>query len=291
MKKTKGYTEDIYVHGELSPNTWRHDLIAKSREVTMCARLQHNFFNCSKLLIPNTKVQVRLDRTMPDFCLYRTKGTTDTYKIDLRECTLFMRKVVVSPPVHSAIEHRLATQAAVYPYMRVEMADFLIPYGTSAIKQDRVFTDHLPTRIFFAVCPTISLKGGSYDNNPMIFSAADYGVNFCQFYINDMPVLSRAYQPDFSNKDYVMSYFGMLRALRTVTNCPVSYDNFGGTQAFFCFDLSPDQTNLMASAKGNLSVEVRFKRNLREAINGVLFGEFRSCVSIDKNHNVEQYDL
>ena len=143
LRHTQGYAEEIYLRNddndEITFPSWRHDLIKNSRMVTMCTRLQNDFFNCSKLLLPNVKVTIRFDRNDAAFSLLTPAAVTDTYKIVIRSCTLFVRRVTVAPQSVSLINHRLATQAALYPYMRTELRHFLIPMGSSSIKQLNLF--------------------------------------------------------------------------------------------------------------------------------------------------------
>ena len=142
LKHIAGYAEEIKLEssGKIAFSTWRHDVIKRSRMVTMCTRLQNSFFNCSKLLVPHVPLTIRLDRNSDAFSLWVKPEITETYKIVMRRCTLFVRKVAVAPQTVSAIEHRLATQAAVYPYMRTELRHFMIPLGSQSVKQQNVFT-------------------------------------------------------------------------------------------------------------------------------------------------------
>lgn len=129
----------------------------------------------------------------------------------------------------------------------------------------------------------------------MVFDANKFTVNYVQFYINETPVLPNAYTPNFENDDYVMSFVGLLRTLRLMNSpqpmCPIDYTQFAGANAVFGVDLSADMSNLSIPAQGSISVEVRFKNNLTETINGLVIAEYRSCVFIDKNGDVTQKDL
>ena len=129
----------------------------------------------------------------------------------------------------------------------------------------------------------------------MLFDAAKYQLNYVQFYIDGVPTSFNAFTPDFESGDYVMSYIGLLRALRLTNSprpiCPVTYESFGGPCAIFGTDLSADMSNLAMPSEGNISVEVRFKNNLKESLNGLVIAEYRSCVQIDKNGDVTQNDL
>lgn len=142
LRQTQGYADEIFIrstNADISFPSWRHSTIEKSRMVTMCTRLQNDFFNCSKLLLPNVKVTIRFDRNDAAFSLITPPGLSDTYKIVIRSCTLFVRRVTVAPQSVSLINHRLATQSALYPYMRTELRHFLIPMGSSSVKQLNLF--------------------------------------------------------------------------------------------------------------------------------------------------------
>ena len=158
-----------------------------------------------------------------------------------------------------------------------------------------VFTGQLPTRLLFTVCPSISVSGGSFKNNPMVFDGAKWGISYVQFYIDGIPTSFNAFTPNFDSEDYVMSYVGLLRALRLMNSpqpiCPLTYRSFGGGNTIFGVDLSADMSNLAMPSKGSISVEVRFKNNITESLNGLVVAEYRSCIQIDKNGDVTQNDL
>lgn len=293
--KRLGYDEEMKDNNKVVFPDWRYKFIENSKELTLCGRLQNGFFNCSKLLIPNVPIRIRLDRNTSEYCLLTAANANEKYKLNIRSCTLFMRKVAVAPKIYAAISHKLTQEAAVYPYMRTDMRHFLIPSGTQSIKQNNVLSGRMPCRLLFAVCPTTSLSGGSYKNNPIVFSGSQYQISYVNFFVNDESVLSMPYKPDFKKKDYVMSYVGLLRAMRLLNSqkpiAPMDYDAFGETASIFGVDLTADASNLAPLGLGNVSVEVHFKNNLTESVNGVLVAEYRSCVYVDNYRNITQADL
>ena len=296
LRDTIGLAEEFIIDNEEgSFPVWRHDTIKASRLVTMCSRLQNSFFNCSKLLLPHVPVRIRLDRNSSAFSLLTPSTIADTYKIVMRSATLFIRKVKVAPHTVSMIEHRLASQDAVYPYMRTELRHFLIPAGSQSVKHPNIYNGTMPTRLLFAVCPSLGVSGSSFHNNPFMFNGKSLNINYVQFFVDNVPTAFNAFTPDFEKEDYVMSYIGLLRALRLLGNpqakCPVTYNSFAGPNTIFGVDLSADMSNLAMPSDGSISVEVRFKNNVTESLNGLVIAEFRSCVYIDKNANVTQKDL
>ena len=95
---------------------WRYETIKKSRLVTMCGRLQNDFFNSSRLLLPNIPLQIRFDRSDSPASLVATKDVTERFKIDIRSCTLFMKKVKIAPQVVANISQAQSPASSVSIY-------------------------------------------------------------------------------------------------------------------------------------------------------------------------------
>ena len=296
LSTTIGLNEDMCdSDGTIIEPVWRHREIAKSKIITLVGRLQHNFFSCSRLLLPNVPIKIVLERTGPQMTLMRAKDVTDTYKIIIHRCSLTLNRVTVSQPSISLIENQLSRQASEYPYMNLVMRAFDISPGMTSWRARNLFGGDLPTRMFFAVTDPLSLQTSSWRNNPFLFPAAQCGISFVQFYINENPVLFPPYLPDFENGDAVESFTGLIKALRTFRTgqqySGLGYRSFCGNLGIFGCDLSPDQSNLSPSGTGSISVEVHFKNATKEPLAGMLIAEYRSCVYIDKYRSVTQTAL
>lgn len=274
----------------------RHDEIKGSKIITLVKRLEHGYFNCSRLLLPNTPIHLELQRTDPSFSLRTNKDVTDKYKIDIVNCLLYLHKVKIDPVIARSIDARLAHQPAIYPAMRNECKSFVIPQGSNNYRQYGLFTGRMPCRLLFTVVPSESLtNAGSYKNCPFLFSGKDFKISHVNFYVNDETVLSRPYTPDFTNSDYVLSYLGLLRTLRQMNTAnpiaPVSYYDYGNIMTVFGVDLTADETNLAPMGIGNVSIEVMFEEGLTVAAKGLVVAEYRTCMYIDKNRTVTERDL
>ena len=135
---------------------------------------------------------------------------------------------------------------------------------------------------------------GSWSSNPMIFPAAQYKVNYVNFYVDGRPIMARPYEPDFKNANSQRSYMGLLEAARVLnTGKEIAMDNnlFQICYGIFGLDLSADGSCLTRTEHGILSVEVRFAEKTPKVLTGLLFAAFPSMLTLGVDRNVSAYPI
>ena len=72
------------------------------------------------------------------------------------------------------------------------------------------------------------------------------------------------------------------------TNLGINYNQFAKTHTIFTFSLSPDLnfSNQQLPKDGNLRLHVKFKKDLKESINVLIYGKFDSEIQITKDFDV-----
>ena len=287
------YKDFAYPYTE--PNI-RHPWIARSKTTTFLGRLTDNFFTAKNLLLPNVvDVNIILHRSAPHFCLIRSAGITDEYKIQLHNCTLIARRVKLNKATFSHLEAQLARGAmAKYSYYDTVARTTQIGIGMQNWHAHNMFTGKLPSRILLGICESIGTAGGSYENNPMIFPSSHFGVNYVQFFVNTIGLLKRPYQPDFCRSESNRSYMGLLEAARVLSHggrIGITSEEFNMCYGLFGYDLTADGSNFSHMTEGNLSVEIRFRNNTTVSLSGIVIAEFPKMCRIDKNGDVYSNDL
>ena len=276
----------------------RHVFIEESRQLTLVGRLTPDAFGCKRLLLPNIRITIILDRTDPQFSIYRTRGSKDTYEIEISECTIIMRHVELLNSALNHIQTRLNAGAmAVMPFFKTETRCFTVPQGQLTWRVNNIFNGKLPTRCLFMLTDTTTISGGSFDRNAGVFPgkvAGKYNLNFVDFYVNQDSILTKPYTPDFDNGDYIESFLGLTKTLRALNSdqwFPLSCKEWGTDYSIFGADLTADKTNFNSTSEGTVSLQVQFKDVTTEAVSGILIGEFRSAIKIDKHNNVSVIDV
>jgi hypothetical protein len=307
LNKSIGWHNDGIYPVDLPKN--RHAWIAKSKYLTLLGRLTDNFLTTKNLMIPNVPISIVLHRTPSHFSLIRTTVPTtepptppytNTYKINIKNCTLIARRVKLNEPTFNHLESQLARGAAAkYSYFDTVARTTQISIGSDHWRGRNMFNGRLPSRVLLGVCDHLGTIGSDWENNPMIFPSAHYGVNYIQFYADERPLLKRPYRPDFKNEDTSRSYIGLLeaaRVLQTGSAIAINTKLFNGNYGLFGLDLAADGTNLThTEKKGNFDIEIGFASNIKtrkdKTLCGFLIGEFPSICTIDKNCQVFNHNL
>ncbi len=254
----------------------------------MMTRLTQGVFNSTKLLPPDNRMKIRLIRSSPDFCLITSKDTPGKYRVKIVDARINISRVKVEEKVMKSIMMDIKCGVPIYlPFARVDSRSFEVPIGSRYYRASSLFSGTLPQMALLVLTEPDSLGNGSYTNNPVSFPAHKSGVSQIQFYIDERPVLARPFQPNWKEKKYVYEFTSLLRVTGLLENqvgsC-IDYNGFGEVFGVHLYGADGKQT-------GTVSVELRFDNPTKESFSGLLIPQFRSCLTIDGSHNVQQIDF
>ena len=115
---------------------------------TMYGKLALDLFQCEKLLLPNSKVRLKLICTRPTFYMI---SYNPRFSLRVLDCSLFTRRVVVNEVYHQTIKYQLTHQPACYNFMETIARTFFIPSGQNQFIQENVFNNAPIRRIAIAM--------------------------------------------------------------------------------------------------------------------------------------------
>ena len=249
-------------------STIRYNYIRGSKRVQLYGQLNHNVFTSKRLLLPNMSVKIEMKRTSPAFSLIRTPGVQDKYKIKVHNIVLEAQHVRYKESVLETLNEYSTCHVAHFPYTKTDMIRFEIPVGSYQCKSLEYCNGKMPKRAYFAVVEPESLNGNTYENNPMIFPAQHYGVNYVQFYSDhETKLLHKPYEPDFENENANRSYAQLVRVatdgFRTGHTPGLTNKDFLGPYGLFAIDNLPKF--------GSLTVKVGFNKPTPRLLHGIIF--------------------
>ena len=101
------------------------------------------------------------------------------------------------------------------------------------------------------------------------------------------------YKPDFTNKNYVRDYMDLMEVFNyynTDDTNGLTYKEFGNGYTIYAFDRTPD-CNISSDYRHphlghDIRLDIKFKRNLTETINVLIYACFDSEVQITKIRDV-----
>lgn len=251
--------------------------------------IHSDFFHCSKYLLPNCELKLKLIRNADDFSLLSDGANASKFHIGLKNLRLAVRRVKIDPAVQAVIETKLLKSPALYDITQSKIKTFLIPANTKSIDFPSVIQGNLPRNIIFGF---VSSKGfnGAIDGNPFHFN--HHHVNNFNLKINGSPVVPTPFTPDFSANHFAREYRWFL------DNIGVSHDNetnwiiqeeYLHNSNFWAFDLSPDLCNgfrLHETKSGNMDLSLGFKTEPAENLHMIVYACFNSVIAIDHLRNV-----
>ena len=128
---------------------------------TYYGKLAIDLFQCEKLLVPNTKVRLKLIRARPNFYMICYNPHVSLNVVD---CSLFTRRVVVNEDYHQTIKYQLTHQPACYKFMETIARTFIILSVQNQFIQDNF--NNAPIRRIAIAMNTNSAFTGHFQENP-----------------------------------------------------------------------------------------------------------------------------
>ena len=160
----------------MHPFTDRANSLGTEITFSLYGRLAIDLFTCEKLLLPNTKVRIKLIRARPNFYML-----SDNLNVSLKivDCSLFTRKILVAEPKHQNLQWNLEREPAQYNYMETIARTFIIPSRENQLIQENIFNNAQIRRIAVAM-NTNSDVAGSFHENPFSYQ---------QFHLRELRII------------------------------------------------------------------------------------------------------
>ncbi|PIC11795.1 hypothetical protein B9Z55_028851 [Caenorhabditis nigoni] len=179
-----------------SPKTNRQ--LAANRVLDICAPLLLEPFQTERLLIPHINIQLTLYRNKDAFCLEGDKGKEG--KLEISNLKLHMRAIDVVSSAAIALENRLRTTPAQYPFTESKVKIISIPEGRFELPFTTLYHDIIPRRIiigFLANEHEITSDSLNFGHNDVSEIQLDAGGTVYP---------PQPLQCDFANKNYVEAF-------------------------------------------------------------------------------------
>ena len=258
----------------------------------MMGRLHLDLTFQEKHMIGGSEVRIKLNPNDPKF--YFTCGESVVPELEFSEVILKVHKTKVTPSLVSAHMAAVAENPTRYAITRTEVRYQGIPQGQLDAMLENVIRGQMPRRIIVFLVDTTTFNG-SLTLDPYFFKHFD--VNYVAAYIDGVQYPSHPYTPEFTDGIYTREYMELFCALnqnRSDTYTDMTMDTFGNGKTMFAFNFAPDLSNGPGAAghvncltRGTLRLHFRFKRQLSQAVNVLIYCEFDNMIEVDVNRNAK----
>lgn len=260
--------------GEVDPSKTNAGLfertkyISESKTLDLQGPVFHDLTSCSRYILNQVDVKLKLYRTSPAFCLSSAEESP-AYKIDIQDIYMLVKKIRVNPAVIYGHSEILKSTNAKYPFTRSECRIQSIASGSTSFNWENLFQGQKPNKVIIAFVKS-SAVSGDYAANPFDFS--NCGIQSIALYADGIPVGGNPLKLDFDTSDgaAVMRAYNNLfinsEKWNTDAGNDISRADFISGFTLFSFQLEPnfshhgDYLSLMKT--GNVRLDVQFKTAL-----------------------------
>ena len=274
------------------------DIGKGSKIFTLYGKPHGSIFKSDRLLLNGITMHLSFTRAPDVFCLMGTAASSATAndavepKLDLRNMSVFVRKVRLTPNLLNAHALALQRSKAIYPIKRSLVKVFNLPTNQSGFVFDNVFMGQMPCKIIFGLVNN-NAYSGSYLLNPFKFNHNN--LTFVALHLNGEMLPKSPYTPNFDDDNYRREYYDFLLntgAARPGAELPIDYTNYKLSHALFAFNLNndfefPSENEYVNIPKeGFMNIELKFKANIQNALKLIVYAQFDNVIEIDESRNV-----
>ena len=232
-------------------------------------------FQWEKLLLPNTKVRLKLICARPTFYIV---SYNPHVSLKVLECSLFTRRVIVNEVYRQTIKYQLTHQPACYNFMETIARTFIIPSGQNQFIQENVF-NNAPIRRIAIAMNTNTAFTGHFQENP--FHNQKFGLRELRIVRGDIAIVS----VDTTNDR--RAYVTTMKAINFDEEISALTNNLFQNHYVLVFDLTSlqdagENIHYPELSGGSIRLEMFFKRPLRNVTEIIVLGERMYTVKIDQ---------
>uniref|UniRef100_A0A915K0P5 Uncharacterized protein n=1 Tax=Romanomermis culicivorax TaxID=13658 RepID=A0A915K0P5_ROMCU len=284
------YYPDIETEGDQISKGYLSRLLRfkNSTWVEIMAPLHIDLFMQERFLINQCELRIELYRNSDEFCLIQADNCPNLkYKLEIKQLSLFMKKVEVSDSISMAIESMLQTTSVKYPLRRTQITTLHVTENRRSTPLNSLFSGVLPRRLVIGMVAAHAARG-TYTSNPFMFH--DFGIAEIKVVSGTNVVPSSPYKLDFEKNQLTRAFIQMFEGLDIAGDDKgnmISFDRFAkGGCTFFVFELGADGTVDSSTWElvrdGTTTLEMHFGKDLPGGgIECIIYAEFDSLLMID----------
>jgi hypothetical protein len=155
---------------------------------------------------------------------------------------------------------------------------------------DNIYLGPLPNRVIFALVSTKAYDG-DYKLNP--FNFHHYDLSEISVLFDNQPLSGFPLKMDYEKSKFAAAYNTLFTGTGrnySDSGCGIKLADYPNGFCIYSFDLTPDQSSSApywtVQKTGNMSINLRFNKELPENVTAIIYSEFDNLLEIDKYRNI-----
>ena len=169
---------ELYSDNPVTRKNW----INKNKELEFDIRPPVDLFNSgSKFLVPNVSLQLQIQRNDPTYGIIKKADDDNTYKIQITDLKLVMRKLIPSQQHLERYRAKLAREDAILDFKDCPIRTFQIAKDLSTLNIPNISVGNLPKQIVFAFTKSDSFAGTIQEDIYLMepFNLSSFNLKVC----------------------------------------------------------------------------------------------------------------
>ena len=248
--------------------------------------LMSDICNQDRYILSGVDIDIKLWPNRDEFHLI-THPSGTVAKLVIEEVKLLVCKVKLSPVTvlsHAAI---LKEHNALYPYQKTDVRTKHLAKGSYGETLEDIYQGQVPSRLIVGFVESEAYNG-SFSKNPFHFQ--NFNLGKIGFYVDGESVPFHPYEFDFKNCQYLQGLLSLYRVtgkLNENTDIGITRNSYREGYNLIAFEVdpttSPDFRYLGQGCEGCTCLEIKFKEQLPEGVNVILYATFPETIEIDES--------
>lgn len=269
-----------------SPNTTvnntsfdaRKKFIAASNKCETIANIFDDLFLNDKCFHSSMDLKIKFRRATDSFALIST-DTTNTYKIRLHKCILYMYKIRVSEDILSMNKRFYDSDELEYSYKKTLLRTYNIAANTTNLAIDNIYsTTQLPNLLIIALMSTEAYNN-KISKNPYNFDI--FGLTNISVQVDQ--VTSDYLSLNMSKTESLVAYQSLIREISLGSeSLGITRESFTSGYSIYCFRIYGNEATSFTD-RGNLTISMTFASGATENVTAIILGQINAKLVYGKS--------
>ena len=305
FKQDGKYAQDTVIHtnekftketnqmaGRCLSSSLRGEKIEGSRIAEVYGRIYADIFSTDKLILPSTKINIRLWPSTDEFRLMGIHPEQGGgYELKILDASLQVVCYKLTSALHLAQEKSLGDSAiARYFFYKTVSRQFTLSKNDLSFTASDIWSGIIPSKMYFVMISSDAFSG-RLNKNPFFFH--HYNCSSFGCIKSGYPLPGGSFlQMDYNNDLVLEAYMNTFRTLGyegTSKSCCLSYPDFKFANNIYCFTSDyvdcATANYLPAIQNGQIDLNISFSKPLIHSVTLLAIGRHPAALSLDGVRN------